>query len=706
MTNSLFNCPARRKAVWGPKRLPVLLTLSLLGVVLTGDGRQPVQPTRESAPTGGTEGPSPGAPNSQVTDYRIDRDLDRITQKGNPDSRTRVIVTLLPGAQLPPVLKQYVRANGRLAIINGEVLDLPNRVIRRIEAYPEVFRVHYDRPIAKLNYRTAVTVGVPAVRDQYGYTGAGVGVAVLDSGIASWHNDLTRGSAGGYYPYGDQRVSKFVDFVGNQTHPTTTTVTGRTSRASSPVTATSRMEARRAVAPDAKLVSLKVLDQDGAGSISNVIAALDWVVANARTYNIRVVNLSVGAPIRESYLTDPLTLAAKAVVDRGITVVTAAGNLGMNAKGRVQYGSITAPGNAPWVLTVGASSTEGTTTRGDDKMASFSSVGPTYIDFGAKPDLVAPGTGTVSLAVPNSTFYTTKQGALSKGDRRSGEMPYLSLSGTSMAAPVVTGTVALMLQANPGLTPNLIKAILQYTAEQYSGYSPLRQGTGFLNALGAVRLARFYANNSTGVRMPTQASWSKQIIWGNHLLRGGYLNPLGNAWATNVVWGTVATRRGEQIVWGTDCGNSCDKIVWSSRDASGDNIVWGTRGDDNVVWGTSDSDNIVWGTAHGDDNVVWGTRGDDNVVWGTDCGGSDCDNVVWGTVDQDNVVWGTLDNGDDVLWGSNYGNDNVVWGTSGDDNVVWGSRGDDDTIFPDADPSEPLPDPAVEFGDFETQGGL
>ena len=118
--------------------------------------------------------------------------------------------------------------------------------------------------------------------------------------------------------------------------------------------------------------------------------------------------MSVGAAIHESYWTDPLTLAVKAITDKGITVVTAAGNMGKNAQGQLQYGAITAPGNAPWVLTVGASSTNGTLTRYDDTMAGFSSSGPTFIDFDSKPDLVAPGTGTISLATPGSTFYATK----------------------------------------------------------------------------------------------------------------------------------------------------------------------------------------------------------------------------------------------------------------------------------------------------------
>ncbi|HYM23824.1 MAG TPA: S8 family serine peptidase [Vicinamibacterales bacterium] len=154
-------------------------------------------------------------------------------------------------------------------------------------------------------------------------------------------------------------------------------------------------------------------------------------------------------------------------------------------------------------------------------------------------------------------------------------MPYLSLSGTSMAAPVVSGSVALMLQANPNLTPNLIKAILQYTAQQYPGYDALREGAGFVNTLGAVRLAKFYADNRRGAYMPVQKVWSKQVIWGNHRLSGGYINPLANAWANSTVWGTAKT------------------LV-----TDGDNIVWGTSLDaDNIVWGTSDendSDAVVY----------------------------------------------------------------------------------------------------------------
>jgi len=262
-----------------------------------------------------------------------------------------------------------------------------------------------------------------------------------------------------------------------------------------------------------------------------------------------------------------------------------------------------------------------------------------------------------------------------------------------MSAPVVAGTVALMLQANPKLTPNLIKAILQYTSQRYPGYSLLREGAGFLNSPGAVWLAKFYSSNGAGTPMPVQTIWSRQIIWGNHRPAGGYINPRANAWATNIVWGTAKTllSGGDNIVWGTKCGDgSCDNIVWGTHDANGDNIVWGTGGGDNIVWGTVGSgDNIVWGTFGGGDNIVWGTA----------CGGGDCDNIVWGTAGGDNIVWGTATTGDNIVWGT-AGGDNIVWGTAGGDNIVWGtnSEAEEPVVFPDT--VQPLPSVQLEFGDL------
>src|SRR3954468_17695608 len=610
----------RRKAVWGPKRtLGALVVLCVTGLAVSPAAAKPHQ---SQAPK-----KTAGAPGAFVKNYKLDDVLTERSDRGNSALTTRVIVTLNPGAKLPGEFKKYA-LNRSLSLINGEVLDLPNGVLKQLAKHPDVFRVHYDRPIAAHNFRTSITVGARVVQDFMGLTGAGVGIAVIDSGITAWHDDLTNKTAK-LYPYGNQRVSKFVDFVNGRTMPYDDNGHGSHVAGIIGGNGYDSYGEKTGVAPDANLVSLKVLDQDGKGTISNIIAALNWIATNGAAYNVRVVNMSVGAGIFESYWTDPLTLATKKLTDTGIVVVAAAGNMGKNADGKLQYGGITAPGNAPWVLTVGAPSTMGTLTRNDDEMASFSSSGPSFLDYEAKPDLVAPGVGTVSLAVPGSTFYLTKAAALLDGKPKLGSKSYLALSGTSMAAPVVTGTVALMLQANPNLTPNLIKALLQYTAQEYPGYNALRQGAGFLNTLGAVRLAKFYANPKAGAKMPIQRVWSRRIDWGSHRL-SGFIKPTANAWANSVVWGAAKTL-------GMD----------------GDNIVWGTMADgDNIVWGTAmDGDNIVWGTMADGDNIVWGTAMDgDNIVWGTDCGGADCDTVVWGSArDGDNIVWGTARDGDNIV---------------------------------------------------------
>ncbi len=436
-----------------------------------------------------------------------------------------------------------------------------------------------------------------------------------------------------------------------------------------------------------------MLDQHGNGVISDVIAAFEWAIANRVAHNIRVINLSVGARITESYETDPLTLAAKGAVDAGIVVVAAAGNLGQRTVGlekKTQYGSITAPGNAPWVLTVGAYSSEGTLTRWDDKVAPYSSRGPSAIDYAAKPDLLAPGTGIVSLAVPESQFYLTKSAYLLLGNRVTPTRPYLSLSGTSMSSPVVAGTVALMLQANPTLKPNLVKAILQYTA-QTRHYDALTQGAGFLNAQGAVELARYFKSPVAGTQYPHSWMWSRQVIWGNQRLKGGVIKPKANAWAANVVWGTTADDQGENIVWGTLCGDSCENIVWGTAAAEGENIVWGTL---------DNGENIVWGTASDGENIVWGTSDLENIVWGTTCGAESCENIVWGTNDLENIVWGTASDGENIVWGTNFDIENIVWGTASDgENIVWGtSTGEDVTWGSNSEDAELFDDPAGRTG--------
>jgi serine protease AprX len=506
---------------------------------------------------------------------------------------SRVIVSAIDVGALPGVTLAVQLAGGTvrraLPIINAYVADVPNAVLLVLANNPLITHIALDRVVAGSMERTGPTVGATAVRQELGYDGSGVGVAVIDSGVTAWHDDLTGGGIA-------QRVDRFVDFVngrqrayddyGHGTH-VAGIIAGNGLDSSG---------ARAGIAPNARVIALKVLDRAGRGRISDVITALDYVVANKAALNIRIVNLSVATGVYESYLLDPLTLAAQRAVAAGVVVVAAAGNFGRDRQGRTMYGGITAPGNAPWVLTVGASSHMGTIDRSDDTVAAFSSRGPTAIDHGAKPDLVAPGVGIESLADPNSAFYTTQSRYLLPGTVPTTYLPYLSQSGTSMSAPVVSGTVALMLHANPLLTPNEVKAILQYTAQWYPRYDAMTQGTGFLNAKGAVELADYFARPASGA-YPSSYGWSARLLWGNHFVSVERLTPDANAWRSDVIWGGTTTPDGQPIGWS--------------------------------VWPTTNGDTVVWGTSDNGDTVVWGTSDGDTVVWGTSCTDPSCSPVIW-----------------------------------------------------------------------------
>jgi serine protease AprX len=571
------------------------------------------------------------APTAQLQSWDAKLDLVLQTRAG-AGGTSDVIVQFVDTDIVPDAVGQIGGTSKRaLPLIRGHAARVPNAALAALAMNPFVTRVSIDRPIAGAMERTGATVGATAIRAELGYTGAGVGVAIIDSGITAWHDDLGDGNGG-------QRVRQFVDFVNGQPSPSDAYGHGTHVAGIIAGNGYDSSGARSGIAPGANLVVLKVLDQNGHGHISDVIAAIAYAVSNKDALNIRIINLSVATAVYESYETDPLTLAAREAVASGMVVVAAAGNNGRSPDGRMQYGGITAPGNAPWVLTVGASSHMGTIDRADDTIAAFSSRGPTAIDHIAKPDLVAPGVGIESLSAAGSTLYTTMGPYLLNGTVPTAYAPYLSLSGTSMAAPVVSGTVALMLQANPALTPNAVKAILQYTAQRYGGYDPLTQGAGFLDAASAVRLALGFARSDPSSVVPLP-SWSGRITWGTRRYADGELRPGASAWSPFVLWGSNhPLDSGDPISWGVlgpnpwTLASQSRNVVWGNAcggsDCTGPWSIAAVNDGDTVVWGTSDGDTVVWGTNDGD-TVVWGTSDGDTVVWGTSCSDPSCRPVVW-----------------------------------------------------------------------------
>jgi serine protease AprX len=597
--------------------------------------------------------------------------LDPLLQiaQSRPLGRSQIIVRAT-GSQTLGLLGSLVQQQGgvlgpQLPIIDAQVAEVPNTALVALAASDAVQRIALDRATVGTLELTGRVVGATEARQAWGHDGSGITVAVVDSGVTPAHDDLADGG-------GQQRVDRFVDFVNGGPVPYDDYGHGTHVAGIIAGNGFDSAGARSGIAPAARIVALKVLDGSGAGRISSVIAAFGDVLVNKDRHSIRIVNVSLGAPVYESYNTDFLTIAAKRLVDAGIVVVAAAGNRGVNA-GHPQYGSVMAPGNAPWVLTVGASSHMGTARRNDDVVAPFSSRGPTPVDYAAKPDLVAPGVGTESLTSPNSYLYNSRAQYLLAGTVPTASLPYLSLTGTSQSTPVVSGTIALMLQANPSLTPNAVKALLQYTAERHSG-NALTQGAGFLNAKGAIELARFFAVPWTD--RPSDTSWSRQLVWGNRRVWGGVLTPSANAWAATVQWGDERTPEGADVTWGEIPAGSdgstpspqpwsvhCIDFTCSSADwGASENVVWGSAcGGNDCQTGplTVDVSSLLSG-ATVSQTIVWGTNDPDTTVWST--GGQ---TIVWGTNDADTTVWGT-------------GGQTIVWGTTNSDTIVWGTQGCDD----------------------------
>ena len=173
-----FCAAPRQKAVWGPKRILAAVAILILGLAPSAmaEGRQHSYQGGKAVA---------GRPNSHVKAYKLDNELTFRAKRGHATNKTKVIVELKPGATLPSKYTQYAKRHGQLGIINGLAVELPDRLLAELAVHPAVFRLHYDRPSAKFNYRTSLTVGTKVVRDTLGLTGAGVGVAVIDSGIAS-----------------------------------------------------------------------------------------------------------------------------------------------------------------------------------------------------------------------------------------------------------------------------------------------------------------------------------------------------------------------------------------------------------------------------------------------------------------------------------------------------------------------------------------
>jgi serine protease AprX len=512
------------------------------------------------------------------------------------------------------------RLNHRLGVVKGIALTIPVRALLALEADPEILSVSVDHPIKGLDETTDAATNVPSAWNA-GYNGAGIGVAVIDSGINDSHPDLWD-STESY-----SRVVYHQDFTGTSTSNWSGAkydLYGHGTHVAGIIGGNGYLSSGNysGVAPGVNLVDLRALDLNGVGSDSTVIAAIQQAIALQNTYNIQVINLSLGRGIAVSYTQDPLCQAVESAWQAGIVVVVAAGNYGrLSVYGSDGYGTITAPGNDPFVITVGAMNSNGSSSQSAETMTSYSSKGPTTYDHVVKPDIMAPGNDIVSLAAPGATLEALYPVALVTGNN--GKPDYFTLSGTSMATPVVSGAVALLLQQNGNLTPDQVKALLMQTTygafptstvvsvpsldETFTEYYDLFSvGSGLLNVQSALSANNFAPAN-------VGAALSPSVVYNPKSGNVSVANGNGSVAPRSVVWGS-SRWWAFSAIWGDINGSS---VVWGSSLPWNDNLLTAFS----VVWGSStgtapEGTSVVWGAAalSGDDAALVPTAADGGPI--------------------------------------------------------------------------------------------
>jgi serine protease AprX len=441
------------------------------------------------------------------------------------------------------------------------------------------------------------------------WTGSGVDVALIDSGVAPVAGLSDPGkvvNGPDLTPESQNPATNHLDTFGHGTHMAGIIAGHDTGVAAA--TASGNQTAFMGTAPDARIVSVKVADAHGSTDVTQVIAGLDWVVQHAHDpgFNIRVINLSFGTDSLQGYLADPLAFATEQAWKHGIVVVVSAGNSG------VSDGRLTDPALDPYVLAVGADDTNGTASQADDTIPSFSSRGNGL----RNPDVVAPGAHVQSLRVPGSYIDNTYGSTGAINDR------YFRGSGTSQAAAFVSGSVAQLLQEHPTYTPDQIKALLRGTASrlpnadsqaQGRGLIDMRAATGPYDVTGAtqthvpsVGIGSLDSSRGTAVlQLNGVALTGQQDIFGHafHPVLMAAAETNASSWSGGTWNGSVWT--GDSMVNGSWSGRTWSGNDWSGRTWSG--RTWSAGSWDGRTWSGSNWSGRTWSGASWSDSS-WSGR--------------------------------------------------------------------------------------------------
>lgn len=388
----------------------------------------------------------------------ISRKIDPVilnTVHASVDEPCRVILYAKEYEEFKPLLDSMgVKISTGIPMIQGYVVEIPASQIGKLAEHKNVRYIAADLDV-KAQMRIASQVVRVDELHKAGITGKDVGIAILDTGIYP-HPDFTVPRS---------RIVAFLDIVNNR--QAAYDDNGHGTFVSGVAAGNGYMSngMYKGIAPDASIVSVKVMDAQGSGKSSDVLSALQWVADNHSRYNIKVVSLSLGTIAGDFRRDDAMIRGAEALWRSGITVVVAAGNEGPDSS------TITVPGTSPVLLTVGSLDDKRTADPGDDTIPDFSSRGPVYNRV--KPDVVAPGVNIVSVNADKEYQPGRKLGRPPKS--------YTVMSGTSVSTPLVAGIAALMYQKHPDWSPDVIKTQIMRYASRITGQSYL-EGRGAVQA--------------------------------------------------------------------------------------------------------------------------------------------------------------------------------------------------------------------------------
>ena len=451
---------------------------------------------------------------------------------------------------------------------------------------------------------------------QNGWSGQGVDVALLDSGVLPIEglmtpNKLVIGPDLSFESQLDNMRS--LDAFGHGTHMAGI-IAGRDA-GTSPSTYASDNTHFLGMAPGSRIVSLKLADAQGNTDVSQVIAAIDWVVAHAKDpgMNIRVLNLSFGTDSSQDYRLDPLAHAAEVAWSRGIVVVVSAGNGDGTTTGLAN------PAYDPAVLAVGAVNTQGTLDRSDDVVPGFSKKG-SAIEGKRGPDLVAPGSSIVSLRAPGSFVDLVHGDSGAMGPR------FFRGSGTSQSAAVVSGAVALLLSQRPYLTPDQVRDVLRRSAQDVPGSGPNAEGAGSLDLTSAyvtgsraVMAARVHAGGGSLDR----ARGTKKVKKNNVVLTGErdiFGTPTDTTdLATTETLGLDSTPSWTDGRW---LGPVAQGATWAGATWAG--ATWAGRDWNGATWAGATWAGATWAGA------TWASDGWAGATWA---------GATWADADWANDLW-------------------------------------------------------------------